>query len=105
MNSKLQIKLSNVGDSKYVKLTCIMSGFEGNKTSKAKWSTDFEDPQISKSDSGPTWIDNDNGYAGWEVNINVSHKDSGDKVNIKQKHTVSPIGHGILILFYCYSSK
>ena len=61
-----------------VRLTCVMEGFEGNRTSKPKWTTNFEDHQISKDEDGTSWIDE--GYAGWEVNVTVSNKDFGSKV-------------------------
>ena len=66
------------GSPKMVRLTCVMEGFEGNKTSKPKWTTNFEDHQISKDEDGTSWIDE--GYAGWEVNVTVSNKDIGSKV-------------------------
>ena len=59
-------------------LTCVMNGFEGNKTSKPKWTTDFKDDQISKEENGTSWIKE--GYAGWNINVNSSYKDSGDQV-------------------------
>ena len=61
-----------------VRLTCVMEGFEGNRTSKPKWTINFEDHQISKDEDGTSWIDE--GYAGWEVNVTVSNKDFGSKV-------------------------
>ena len=63
-----------------VQLTCVMNGFEGNKTSKPKWTTDFQTDQIVKDDDGTSWINQE--YAGWEVNVTVSSKDSGNKVTI-----------------------
>jgi len=65
------------GSSKMVQLTCVMNGFEGNKTSKPKWTTDFQTDQIVKDDDGTSWINQE--YAGWEVNVTVSSKDSGNK--------------------------
>ena len=58
-----------------------MSGFEGNDTSRPKWTTDFEDNQLSKVNNGEPWIDY--GYAGWGTYIEVSFKDSGNKVSCK----------------------
>ena len=66
------------GNSKIIELSCIMSGFEGNQASTPTWKTDFQDDQISKSDDGPSWIEE--GDAGWNIKINVSSEDSGDKV-------------------------
>ena len=60
-----------------------MNGFEGNYTSRAKWTTDFRDNQIFKVNDGKPWIDH--GYAGWEIDIDVSYKDSGNKVNTQHQ--------------------
>ena len=65
--------------SKFVTLTCVMNGFEGNDTSKPKWTTDFQDDQIDKEENGPSW--KKDGYAGWDINVTISEKDSGDKVS------------------------
>ena len=59
-----------------------MLGFKGNETSKPEWSYEFEDQQISYNYSGPTYLGGSEAVAGWEVNISISHKDSGDKVSI-----------------------
>ena len=67
------------GDSRMITLTCVMSGFEGNNASIPTWKTDFKDDQIFKVDNGPSWVEE--GYAGWNINISVSYKDTGDKVN------------------------
>ena len=55
-----------------------MNGFEGNKTSKPKWTTDFKDEQINKEENGTSWTKE--GYAGWDINVTSTYKDSGDKV-------------------------
>ena len=84
MNTLLIIKAKRfyeqnyADESKIVPLTCVMNGFEGNKTSKPKWTTDFKDDQISKAVNGPSWTEE--GYAGWDINVTISSKDSGDKV-------------------------
>ena len=67
------------GDSRMITLTCVMSGFEGNNASIPTWKTDFKDDQIYKVDNGPSWVQE--GYAGWNINISLSEKDSGDKVS------------------------
>ena len=67
------------GDSRMITLTCVMSGFEGNNASIPTWKTDFKDDQIFKVDNGPSWVEE--GYAGWNINISVSYKDTGDKVS------------------------
>ena len=68
------------GDPKILTLTCVMEGFKGNDTSIPTWKwTDFKEDQISKEDNGPSWVQE--GYAGWNINISLSEKDSGDKVS------------------------
>lgn len=59
-----------------------MDGFEGNDKSRPKWTTDFQDNQITKENDGEPWIDH--GYAGWGTDIDVSYMDSGDKVIVSQ---------------------
>ena len=74
-----QITVQRLDKSKFVMLTCVMNGFEGNDTSKPKWTTDFQDDQIDKEENGPSWTKD--GYAGWDINVTISEKDSGDKVS------------------------
>ena len=74
-----QITMQRLDKSKSVTLTCVMNGFEGNDTSKPKWTTDFQDDQIDKEENGPSW--KKDGYAGWGINVTISAKDSGDKVS------------------------
>ena len=62
-----------------------MDGFEGNDKSRPKWTTDFQDNQITKENDGKPWIDH--GYAGWGADIDVSYMDSGDKVIVSQYHS------------------
>ena len=67
-----------------------MDGFEGNDKSRPKWTTDFQDNQITKENDGEPWIDH--GYAGWGTDIDVSYMDSGDKVKaVIKDHKTSHI--------------
>ena len=59
-----------------------MSGFEGNKSSQPKWTTHFEDWQISNRGQEPV-IQNE--YARWKIYVNVTNNDAGIKVNLTTK--------------------
>ena len=67
-----------LGNSEFVRLTCVMNGFEAEENALPTWKTDFKDDQISTPDDGPSWLEE--GNAGWNINVTVSYRDSGDKV-------------------------
>ena len=67
-----------------------MNGFQGNDKSRPKWTTEFEVNQLIKVNDGKPWIDH--GYAGWGTYIDVSFKDSGNKVS---SHIT------LVVLFHC----
>ena len=89
-SSKLVLKHSNfsitltmiyyfyLGEFKEIELECVMNGFEGNKTSQPKWTTDFEDWQIGNRGREPV-IKNE--YAIWKISVNISHGNVGMKVS------------------------
>ena len=59
-----------------------MRGYEGGESSNPKWTTNFKDSQIFEYNLNAPWIYQS--YAGWGVDVNISHKDSGIKViNLK----------------------
>jgi len=60
-------------DKKEITLSCTMEGFEGDETSKPKWTTDFQDTQITKSNI----TIREPKIAFWDVTIVVSSNDSG----------------------------
>ena len=67
----------SLGDYKELEIECIMSGFEGDKSSQPKWTTDFEDWQIGNKGTEPV-IENE--YARWKIYVNVTNTDAGTKV-------------------------
>ena len=50
-----------------------MSGFEGDKSSQPKWTTDFEDWQIGNKGTEPV-IENE--YARWKIYVNVTNTEA-----------------------------
>ena len=74
----LDFKLS-LGEFKKLEIECIMSGFEGDESSQPKWTTYFEDWQISNKGQEPV-IQNE--YARWKIYVNVTNIDAGIQVKL-----------------------
>ena len=67
-----------IWEKKKVTLSCIMDGFEGNEDSKPKWTSDFDDSQISKSELVIRELTSSK-MAFWNITIDVDCKDVGNR--------------------------